>query len=396
MNRILFVDDEPGILQGLRNSLRKYRDRWEMVFVPGGADALQEMAKAPFEVIISDMRMPNMDGAELLARVKRDYPATARIVLSGHAEQEAILRALPSAQQYLSKPCPSEQLQQVIERACSVNSLLNDDKVREVVGGLTQLPSMPRTYLELSRAMAHPDVRLADIVAIVERDPAMSAKVLQLVNSAYFGHGSHTGSIRGAITYLGLDLLKGLALSTHVFGAAESSRSGGLGLQGVQDHSLKVANLLLRLINDPKRADEAFTVALVHDVGRIILAGNFAEQYAAVTDRVRRTGVPCSVAEQEVFGVSHCEVGAYLLGRWGLPITIVEAVAHHHRPRELSSAAATELLAMLHLADGVSLDPSDAGAGGGTLDLEFLQDRGFAADVPRARRIAEELAQDGR
>src|SRR6266545_6839404 len=112
--RILFVDDEPAILKGLQNLLFRDRPRWEMVFANSGELAVRELAKAPFDVVVSDIRMPGMDGATLLNHVKDRYPTTARIMLSGHAEREAIVRALPALQQLLSKPCNAQTLRRAI------------------------------------------------------------------------------------------------------------------------------------------------------------------------------------------------------------------------------------------------------------------------------------------
>lgn len=392
MNRILFVDDESSILQGLRDSLRKHRHEWDMMFVSSGTIALDEMAKAPFDVVVSDMRMPQMDGAELLMRIKSDYPGTARIVLSGQAEHASLMRALPAAHQFLAKPCPPERLREVILRTCNLRTLLEDQSVRNLVGGLERLPSAPQTYHQLSRLLSRPDVRLAEVIAVVEQDPAMSAKILQLVNSAYFGHGRRIASIRGAVTYLGTDLLKGLALSAHVFGAMEPPPAAAHRLDQIQAHSLRVANLVLKLYDDPARADEAFTSALVHDVGKLVLIVNYPERYAGVEAAVRERRIPSHLAELEEFGVTHAEVGAYLLGVWGLPPAVVEAVAYHHRPGQAPLPAAVDLLGALHLADALVLNPeadeSDAGP-----DLEFLKGTRFGADVSHARNIALGMAE---
>src|SRR5262249_35044517 len=153
----------------------------------GATEALAELKIAPVDIVISDMRMPGLDGASLLAKIKEDYPATARLILSGHAERDAILRALPVAHQFLSKPCDATVLRTAIERTCDLHRLLEDEAIRQVVGRLDRLPSVPQTYVELTEAASRPGASTSDFATIIERDPAMSAKVLQLVNSAYFG-----------------------------------------------------------------------------------------------------------------------------------------------------------------------------------------------------------------
>jgi len=397
-NRILFVDDEPGILEGLRNSLRRERRRWEMVFVSSGAQALREMAAAPFDLVVTDMRMPQMDGAELLARVKAEHPATARIVLSGHAERDAVLRALPVAHQYLSKPCDPEHLRRVIERTCRLNALLHQDAVRRVIGSLERLPSVPRTYLELTRAMTSADVDLHEVVAIVERDTAMAVKVLQLVNSAYFGIGQPVSSIREAVGCLGLELLKSLVLTAHIFATIDAASLRGLCLERLQEHSMLMAPVIRRYVGDGPAAEAAFTAALVHDAGEIVLALGFGERFDQICSIVERTGRPCHAVEEELLGVSHAEVGAYLLGIWGLPLPIVEAVAYHHHPGRLAeSGEDSRLVAALHVADALLSRPRHAtAAADAELDLAFLQRGGFAGELERWRAIAaEEVARTG-
>jgi DNA-binding NarL/FixJ family response regulator len=186
--RILFVDDEQSVLEGLRDLLRKERRRWDMVFVTGGEQALEELRRAPFDVVVSDMRMPEMDGAELLTRVREDYPRAARLVLSGQADRESVLRAMPVTQQFLAKPCDQAVLRATLARTCDLQSVLASDAIRAVVGSLERLPSVPRTYFELTEVAARSDTDAADIAAVVQRDTAMTAKVLQLANSAYFGN----------------------------------------------------------------------------------------------------------------------------------------------------------------------------------------------------------------
>jgi DNA-binding NarL/FixJ family response regulator len=168
--RILFVDDEAPVLDGLRNLLRKRRE-WELAFALGGEAALAELERAPFDVIVSDMRMPGMDGAALLERVKREYPSVVRIVLSGYADRQPLLRVIPVAHQLLSKPCDPHVLASVIERTCMLESLLSDSVLRRVVGEMGTLPSVPSTYLELTDVIGRDDVSPSRLAAIVEKTP---------------------------------------------------------------------------------------------------------------------------------------------------------------------------------------------------------------------------------
>jgi DNA-binding NarL/FixJ family response regulator len=253
--RILFVDDEPNVLDGLRNLLHKQRHQWEMLFASSGKAALEELALAPFDVIVSDMRMPGMDGAELLGRVRELYPQTARIVLSGHAERDAIARVVSVAHQFLSKPADANTVRVVIERTCRFQALMLDTGLRRVIGAMEQLPSLPDTYVELVRATEDPDAAIGDIAKTIERDPAMSVKVLQLVNSAYFGLAQKTESITRAVTYLGIENLKGLLVAVHVFSPDNFPVIAGLSPASLRDQALLTATLARQIVRDPKLAD---------------------------------------------------------------------------------------------------------------------------------------------
>jgi HD-like signal output (HDOD) protein/ActR/RegA family two-component response regulator len=350
LRRVLFVDDEQQVLDGLQNLLRKQRKQWDMGFVLGGQAALSAFASAPYDVIVSDMRMPGMDGAELLAAVRDQYPATTRIVLSGHAERDAVQRALAVAHQFLSKPCDAEVLKVVVERVCGLHSLLGCPRLRQVVGRIDKLPSVPQVYLDLIAALDRPETTMPMISAIIERDPAMSAKVLQLVNSSYFGLARRLGSIGDAVSYLGSDLLRSLALSANVFARLAASPVPGFSIETLQDRAVlggKLARALLA--GDKKRADDAFTAALVRDLGAMVLALGIPATFAPVIAEHNATGTPLHEIESRVLGVTHAEVGAYLLGVWGLPTTIVEAVGHRHAPARITHDD-RDVVAAVHVA----------------------------------------------
>ena len=352
MKRILFVDDEQQVLDGLQNLLRKQRKQWEMVFALGAEPALVELGKASFDVVVSDMRMPGMDGAALLGKVKELYPSTVRLILSGHAEPDAVQRTLAVAHQYLSKPCDVELLRVVIERACNVQAMVDSSSIRALVGRLDKLPSSPKAYFELTELIHKPNCSVSAIAAVIESDSAMSIKMLQLVNSAYFGVGRKTTSISQAINMLGLDLIRGLALSAQVFVALNSVRIQGFSADDLQRSSLFTGELARKLIADRTRTEEAFTAGMVCDIGQMVLAVGMPDLFGQAVRASKQSGAPLSEAEHELVGTTHAEVGAYLLGVWGIPYSIVEAVAYCHSPSTVASQA-FDLVAVVHVADAL-------------------------------------------
>lgn len=390
MKRILFVDDEQHVLDGLKNILRRERKRWDMVFALGGKAALSELERGPFDVVVSDMRMPGMDGAALLGQVRDAFPSTARIVLSGYAEQSAMLRALPVAQQFLSKPCEPEQLRTVIDRTCELNRYLHAESVRGVIGAIERLPSAPAVYWELTRLVGSNDTDAADVATVVETDPAMCAQLLKLVNSGYFGLPVATSSVRDAVAYLGFETLRTLVLSAHVFSTVDGDQVAACSLSQLQRHSMLTARLARAFAPGPDQAT-AFTAAVVHDIGELILALALPAVSHEVARRHAVESRPTHELELELAGASHAEVGAYLLGAWGLPFPVLEAAAYHHAPRRAEHPSS--LLAVVHAAavfaraieDAPSLDDALAIA---SPDAELLERTGLAPRLSHWRQAA--------
>jgi DNA-binding NarL/FixJ family response regulator len=209
--RVIFVDDEPNLLAGLRRMLRTKSQDWDMHFAPGGHEALEMMAEQEFDVVISDMRMPSMDGAQLLAAVRADHPRTARIVLSGHADRDMIIASVGPTQQYLAKPCEVDLLVSVVERVLALRGLIGDPRLQELLGGVDSLPKPPHVYREMMALATNPDCALTDIVVVIEKDLTTSAEVLRLVNSAFFGLPARVDTVGRAVSLLGLETIQALA-----------------------------------------------------------------------------------------------------------------------------------------------------------------------------------------
>ncbi|MFZ0960707.1 MAG: response regulator [Terriglobia bacterium] len=396
MRRVLFVDDEPKILEGLRHILRSQRHDWEMAFAPGGETALALMEASPFDVVVSDMRTPGMDGATLLRRVRELYPQMVRIVLSGHTEMSTALQAVPVAHQFLAKPCDAEMLRVAIERACHLKALLSDESIRRTVTALGDLPSLPRSYKALTEALANPDTSLQKVSRIIEQDVGISAKVLQLVNSAFFGLAHSMTNIQSAVTYLGINTLKNLLLSVEIFRAFKPQRDlPRFSLEKLQHHAQLTAQIAACLPVPKHLVDIAVVAGMLHDVGKLIQAWKLSEHFEKVLAEALETRCPVYKVEEREEGFSHAEIGAYLLGLWGLPYSVVEAVALHHGPNRvphqsfdaISAVYAANLLAH-ELEESSTQAPS-------TYNLEDYQEEsatlGIAEMLPEWRAMAKEI-----
>ncbi len=399
MKKILFVDDEPRILDGLGRMLRKQRKEWDMTFVGGGQEALDIMAEEPFDVLVSDMRMPGINGATLLKRVQEEYPSTVRIVLSGHTELEAALRAVPVAHQFLMKPCDSDTLREVITRAIRLRALLNEPSLLAATGSVESLPALPRVYNQLRTALGNPEVSLDAVASIVEQSPSITAKILQLVNSSFFGAAQTFSGLRPATAYLGLDMLRNLTLSFEVFGVFDKSKlPPGFSLEREQRHAMLSARIAHHLLDDRTTAEAAFLAATLHDIGKLIMATQLPEKYAVAREAASERGIPYFEMEEEVMGVSHADVGAYLLGIWGMPHDVVEATANHHHPARVDHAS-FGVLGAVHVATALAREVSrPKGAqiedGDSPLDFDYLDAVGVLTELPRWRGIAAREAGD--
>lgn len=354
MKRLLLVDDEPRILEALRRMLHARRGLWEVQLATSGAEALAYLERERVDVVISDMRMPGMDGAELLARVAEAWPETIRMILSGQTDAEAATRAVPVAHQFLSKPCAPAELRDVVDRACALRDLLANPTLRGMVGGIEALPAAPVIWVALGRALRNPVSSVAQIAEVIGQDASLTARVLQLVNSSFFGQRREITSVAQATTLLGTGLIRSLALGHHVFsrGTGLDGREGELDLGREQAHGFLVGRLARQLVRERGLAEAAFTAGLLHDIGKLILGTQAREALQADVRQSAAAGVPLFVVEEARAGVSHAEVGAYLLGLWGLPHPVVEAVAHHHRPSRVGGGDRRVLFAV-HLADAL-------------------------------------------
>jgi putative nucleotidyltransferase with HDIG domain len=343
--RILFVDDDPQLLSGFGKALRKHRDRWTMVFADSGEAALAEVRRGAFDVVVSDMRMPVMDGAELLAHIRDEEPTTIRMILSGFSDRSAIVRALPVAHQFFNKPCDLGDLSRAIDRACELRAMFAGEALRRVIEKLGPLPPVPAAYHELTALAGCAELHPEAIAAVVERDAGLREHVLQGASSPH-GVDRPARSVVDAVSRISIEMLSGLALASHALALASDRGLAEPSIAEVQHHSLAVARAARELAAPSDVAGDAFIAGLVHDVGKLIIAVALPDVHLAIEQQLRECDARHGAAERAVLGTSHAEIGAYVLCQWGLPLPIVDAIAHH----DDDTSAATPVLAALRAA----------------------------------------------
>lgn len=347
--KVLFVDDEVQILRALERMLDTTEPDWDCEFVNSGAEALSLLKDGGFDAIVTDMRMPGMDGAQLLAEVTKVQPDIVRIVLSGEADRRTVLRAAEPMHQYLAKPCDPASLKSTIVRAGAMRKTLDNEVLRQTVGGLEKLPSLPSTYQKLVEAMNDENITLERIGNIIENDIAMTTKVLQLVNSAAFGITSEVSGPAKAASLLGMDTIKSLVLCTGVFQQFED-QGAAASIDELMSHSQQVATYATQIARAEMISNDllndVYTSGLIHDLGKLVLMTSAPDKYREVNERMSELAETCVQAEEAVFGADHAAVGAYLLRLWGLPQSIIEIVALHHRPEAAEECVFSPLIAV--------------------------------------------------
>lgn len=383
--RVLFVDDEPPVLSLLQSLLRHASVDCDAAFTDRGAKALQLMAEQPFDAVVSDMRMPEMTGADLLEKVRDQYPRAARVILSGYADQQMSVRSLLSVHQFLSKPFTMATLQSVLGRLLSLDVLVSDPAWQTVLGGIHQLPSPAAFQQRIERELALATLPSESLGGIAAQDIALTAKLLQVVNSSFFGAARPIVLAKESAQSLGVGLLRTLAGTRLLASSAAEDAPGGLCLADLCQHGVTTGLYATRILASertlPDTIKAAFTAGVLHDAGKLVMATRFPEKYAQVQSLTAATGLPSWQAERQIFGVEHGPIGAYLLAVWGLPQSLVDAVAYHHAP---SAAGRSEMgiVTAVHVADLLQKQPP-----GGTLTLSTP---GLDGDHLRAARVDDQ------
>ncbi len=397
MRCILFVDDEPKVLDALRRMLRGMRAEWHMEFATSGPEALERMARAPFDVLVTDMRMPGMDGAQLLGEVRGRFPRTVRIVLTGECGRDAVVHSAALAHRHLTKPCEADTLRAAITRACALQDLLQSDQLLALASRMSSVPSRPALYQEVVRELKSADPSLTKVGRIIAQDAGMTAKIMQVVNSAFFGLRSRATHPSQAVMYLGAEMTKTLVLAANIFSRFDGTALEAFSVDAMWDHSQLTSGLAREVAKaegaDAKVAEEAAMAGLLHDMGKLVLIAHMPAAYQGVLVRAAAEGLAVHEAERVALGATHAELGAYVLGLWGLPETIVEAVAWHHRPGDCPGGSFGPHAAV-HVANALAHEVA-AGGAEAAVDLEYLRRLGLAHRIADWRALRTALEPEG-
>lgn len=349
--KILLVDGEEQVLKGVSRIISCEEDEWEVETADSGEVALGMLSDSAFDVVISDMRMAGMDGAEFLDQVEKNFPKTMRLVLSGDVDRETVLRAVKPMHQYLSKPCDPDRLFEAISCAALFQETIKSAEVLDAIGRANCLPSFPEVVSEINEETNSSASDASSIGKIVSQDHILSAKLLQLANSAIFPVRQTVADIDRAVAMVGLDMVRSLAMSQAVYSESDES-SRMLSVRQLFEHGLAVAVIGRRIAKlvgmNSELSNVVFSAGLLHDVGKLVLSNAFPDKYKLFVEGVKQQD-DVAQFELDIFGATHQGVGGYLFQLWGLPAEVTESVAAHHsfvncanspgKPRQLVFAA---------------------------------------------------------
>ena len=353
------------------------QDQYEVITATSGQQAANLLHSRKFDAVVTDLTMPDMDGLRFLGHVVQHQPDCARIIISGYADRLKVARCLFVGHRYFSKPCNYTALAELLLRLANFRELVSNHKVRRIIGGIGALPGPPETFLKIEKVLESPVASMQDVAEVVEQDVAVTAKLLQIVNSAEFGIRHKVVSITEAVQLVGIESVRGLVLGLQAFAGYKEHPGKKAPPAQLWDHSLRTGLIARRICRAQgfslHSGDRAFLAGLLHDVGRVVIDANAPEERAEVNEFAERFGLPIAEAEKRHFGATQAEVGGYLLALWGIDDEVVRIVQHQENLSKFDGGD-TRALAALHVAHFAEMNNPQAHP----LDAEALVQLGFA------------------
>lgn len=350
---ILFVDDEKQILRSLKRVF--IGSEYKIYLSENGEEALKLLEKTKIDLIITDIKMPVMDGYNLLKEVREKYSSTIRVVLSGNLDGNILIKIQNNclAKLYLFKPWENDELIKTIENIFSVEKVLKKKNLLEIINCIDFLPSSEGIYNRFNR-LVEKDADISKIAKVIENDPSISAKILQVTNSTMFGF--KTGSITQAITYLGIISVKSIVFNASLYKGLENIGNRYIinDLNVFWNHSImtnRIVSFLYQRLLNKKIPNDCAMAGLLHDIGKVVLLSKYTQEYLdEIKNIIKVDNIFYYYEEMDFLNITHPEIGGYLLEWWGLPYPIVESALFHHNPLD-KNIINKELVSLVHISD---------------------------------------------
>jgi putative nucleotidyltransferase with HDIG domain len=360
-SQILLFSDIPDEVELIENVLREVSGLETVQIAKDEKTALDLLAKEKFELVFARSQKGALACTDFLNDVWKVNPRSTRFLLAdGAPDAEALVRCALGAHQLIPTPLDPQQLSTALERANSIKRFVKSDRIHTLVSRMRTLPSRPSLYVELMRELRSVNASAATVGELVSKDLAISTKLIQVANSAFFGLEQHVSEPASAVLQLGLETTTALVLSIEAFARFDKVKPLYFSIDKVWKHSQQVADAARKICQaigcEADLTANAFTAGLLHDIGKLALAQNFEEDYQRAIKESETRKLPIFEVEEIVFGGTHADTGAYLLAVWGLPLPIVEAVADHHlAPAHLTAPFSASTA--LHLAEQLANNP---------------------------------------
>ncbi len=384
---------QQDIADDLRFGLCRPESGWNLTFVADGGEALMAMNASGYDLLITELSLPDMEAADLLTKTRESHPGVVRFVLTADDNRERMLRAVSQSHQFLAKPIKMEALQMQVSNSLALRTVLTDNKLHERIAQIRSLPTLPSTYNQLVSEMQSEMASMQKVANLIKQDVSITAKLLQMTNSAFFGLQTRVENPLQAANLLGMDTVKSLVLTAGVFSQFDDPGLPGFSIETIYNHSLAVGSGARHYANafglGRKQAEDALMAGMLHDIGKLVMMTNFRDELAQSLAIAQQEKIPMHAAEKKVLGVSHCEIGAHLLSLWGFSDSILEAVTLHDTPAN-STCPMVNILASVHIANALDHDQSipDRDPKFTHADLDYLNKIGLAGQLPYLRTLA--------
>lgn len=348
---ILFVDDDSMVLNALERTF--FETEYRTFFALSALDGYKILEKEDIDLVVSDIRMLPVSGADFLREVSIKYPDTIRVVLSAYGDRSLMIKVICEglAQVYILKPWDNQTLIKQVGHLLAMYDSLSSIKQAAGVNAGRHLPAPPDLYVRMLK-MIEEDRSLKEIATLIESDPASTANVLRLANSSFFG--MTISSVHQALVYLGISSVKEIALVSELFNQPGDSASNDLRMQ-VSKHMVCTSVLFNGLHQNilATRVPDEFSVAgLLADIGRLMLIEHDPETYRKIIDAYRQDqSCPLDKLELDNMKYTHAQLGGLILNWWNLPASLVEASLYHHTYPFVSAILPPKVMSLLYIAD---------------------------------------------
>jgi HD-like signal output (HDOD) protein len=384
--RVVFLITDPSERENVRTGVAAQEDGWDKIVTGSLEEAVTAVQAAPVEAVVVEHRRGDPSGSKLLDWVLEHCPEAARLIVAEPAEREEILRAVSASHQFLPRPVTPEILKGTIQGARLLDAAMPNEVLFTLAERIKVFPPLPSLYFRVLNELGSPNYSSQTVAEIVSRDLAMTTRLLQVINSGFYGLPRRITDLTEAVNLLGQETVKSLIVGIQLFLEHDHIKPLYFSIHQLWQHSNSVAHAA-RLITqmetgDRERADEAYTAGLLHDLGKLVLANNFETQHNKVQQIARDSRRPLWEVEAEEFGVSHAELGAFILGRWGMPVELLEATAFHHRPGWRGGLEFSTLTAV-HVANVIEheLRAPPHGMVASALDLPYIDSIGLMGRI---------------